>query len=225
MNRSVLKALAAGAALVLLPGCLAVNQMLGRAPKPEQPRMLILPFSCDDAELGATITQGFTKEITSKVDLLDPASFQLYLATHSARAQALPGFASLPGVPALSSGPAPSGQPQALSASDLLSGLPQSAEARRRLYKDGGVAYLAAGEAREQVWSELESGYIKTAATASVRVWDLETDELLSEEIFKQGSFEIVAPDRIGAKLADRVNRRLREVRQQNALRAEKTFH
>jgi hypothetical protein len=225
MKRSISRTLPwlVWAGVCVLPGCAAISQMLGFGPQPVRPKLLVLPFVCDSPEIGVAVAKGFKREVTSKIEALDPASFQLFLATRSAQSQMLPGFASLPGVPALSSASVPSnsnGAPPALSAAELLSDLPQSAQARRRLHKDGGIAYLVAGQAKQQIWSELEAANIKTAATASIRVWDLETDELLSEETFQQGGFEIVAPERIGAKLADRVNRRLNDIRREDELRS-----
>jgi hypothetical protein len=214
--------------LLTLPGCTALNKVLGRGPKPKLPAILVLPFTCDNKEIGAAITKGFKDEITTRLEILDPGSFRLYIATQNARvSQKLPGFTPLPGIPQISSSAAPSSDelappaPKGPSPDELLQGLPNDSQARRRLRKESGVAYLVAGQAKEQVQTELEAGNIKTAATASVRVWDLETNELLSEEAFKQGFFEIVVPERIGSKLAERVNRRFKEIRREDQIRTE----
>ena len=68
---------------------------------------------------------------------------------------------------------------------------------------------------KEKKLSELEEGNLVTAESASLNLLDLKSGRMALTGAFKQGGFEIVAPERIGAKFADRVNRYFKELRKQ----------
>ncbi|OGR97348.1 MAG: hypothetical protein A2902_00475 [Elusimicrobia bacterium RIFCSPLOWO2_01_FULL_64_13] len=88
---------------------------------------------------------------------------------------------------------------------------------RKKAFRDAvrrqtGLDYVAAGTAREEKRDAMDGENLKTAETASVKVLELESGSIFLEENFKQGLFEIVAPDRIGKKFAVRLNKEIKDL-------------
>ncbi len=87
---------------------------------------------------------------------------------------------------------------------------------RQSLYEDYQIDYVVMGSAKKQDLSEMEFGNLETAATAYMTIVDLATGEILADEKFVQGYFEIVAPDRIGKKFAGVLNRKIKLIDKEN---------
>lgn len=200
----ILLSLAAACALC---GCAALNSVQSFLGKDSRfrPVLLVLPVTCENNKIGEDITLGLIGNIGGGAEVLDVKKFEVYLTS---RAMAL-------GKPAtalsLSSGPVPPAELPP-SAAELLEDVRKSEKARRRLREQSGIHYLVFGKAKEKNLSELEINNLVTAETAEMKLIDLGEDEVLSHEFFKQGFFEIVAPDRIGGKFASIINRKLKQI-------------
>lgn len=161
------------------------------------PIMLVLTVECSDLEIREKITKGLIENIEKKIEVLGEREFALTLGTPPISMEDYFPSASLPLYQKLSR--------------DLF----RKQEVRTKFYFESGVEYLVKAEAKEKKWGELETGRIKTAETAELKLLEIKSGNVLLEENFKQGGFEIVAPERIGSKFASKVNKRLNQLRKE----------
>lgn len=159
--------------------------------------MLVLNIQCENLEISEKITKGLVENIEKKIEVLGEKEFAL---TFSTRLLAMADYF-----------PSGSFPLYAKLGRDLF----KKQEVRTKFYFEAGVDYLVKGEAKEKKWGKLQTEYIKTAETAELKFLDLKTGAVLLEEKFEQGLFEIVAPERIGAKFAGKINKRLSQLKKQ----------
>ena len=174
-------------------GCASLNSLWQGVPKPQKAILFFLPFACENQKIADEISKGFEENLSQKVELLKLDNFGSYISSHSVQ---VPGYIE-------------KGQVQL---ENLINDLFKKDDVRELFAEKTGIDYLVVGKAKEQKQTELELGNVVTAETAEVRMLELRTGEILLDEGFKQGLFEIVTPDRIGKKLALKVNLRLDQV-------------
>lgn len=79
--------------LILLPylmsGCFAWKIVTKKKVKKEVPKILVLPFPCENSGIGDQITQGLISGLTKKLDRLDVQNFQSLLSSRSIRIEDL----------------------------------------------------------------------------------------------------------------------------------------
>jgi hypothetical protein len=192
-----------------LSGCSVLRMITGRREKPALPRVLVLGVACGNQEIADKISEGILANITSKVESFDPAGFELLISSITHKKAGLP--------------PPPYGQPPVyenglvpaidFSSSTFYGKLEKSQYYRTKVNLEVDLDYVVLGEAREKKLTELEEDNLVTAETASIKMLALRDGSFPVKAGFKQGFFEIVAPDRIGGKLADRINKYLKTVR------------
>lgn len=195
--------------LTAFSGCSILKVITGRKEKPAVPRVLVLGINCENQEIAGKIMEGILANITSSVESFDPAGFDLLISSITRKRARLPH--------------PPSGQPPVyenglapvidFSSSTFYSKLEKSQYFRTKINLEVDLDYVVVGEAKERKLSELEEGNLVTAETASIKMLALHDGSFPVKTDFKQGFFEIVAPDRIGGKLAERINKYLKTVR------------
>lgn len=211
--------------LLLLPqlfcGCSVWKKIMTREKK-VLPKMLVLPFACENDEIGKTIAKGFMENMDKNIAVLDQKEFENLLSSISLRNKILVGGtteAKLPGnTTDFASLRNTEQRPKlviSFSTSAFFKTLLIEESFRTKVRLETGLDYVVSGRAKEKILEELEAGNLKTAETAEMKLLELKSGEILSEEIFKQGLFEIVAPDRIGSKFAAKVKKKLKEIRKQ----------
>ncbi len=175
------------------------------------PRLLLLGIQGDNADIAGKIGEGVLSNITPKVEAFGPAGFELLISSITRKRAGLPLAAS-------SDNSAPPSDLKPVidfSSSTFYSQLSKSQYFRTKVNLETGLDYVVIGEAKEQKLSELEQGNLLTAETASIKMMDLKSGEFVVKDQFKQGLLEIVAPERIGIKLAGRINKYLATVRKE----------
>jgi len=193
----------------LFSACAVANKMMGKGEKPALPRVLVLGLESDNSEIADKITLGLLTNLTTKVESFDPARYELLISCITYRRANLP-------PPPQGVGPTYTETFKPVvdfSSSTFYSQLEKSQYFRTKVYLETDLDYVVTGQAKEQERSELEQDIIVTAKTASVKMLSLHDGSFPVKTEFKQGFFEIVAPDRIGSKLADRINNYLKTVR------------
>ncbi|OGR89128.1 MAG: hypothetical protein A3A86_05740 [Elusimicrobia bacterium RIFCSPLOWO2_01_FULL_60_11] len=179
---------------VVLSGCSVLNMFGGKKEKPAVPRVLVMGVECGNAEIGDLIAKGLLSNVTPSVESFDSAGFEVLISciTLKRRAEA----------PVID-----------FSSSTFYGKLEKSQYFRTKINLEVDLDYVIVGEAKEKKLSDLEEGNLVTAQTAGIKMLSLHDGSFPVKADFKQGIFEIVAPDRIGAKLADKVNKYLKTVR------------
>jgi TolB-like protein len=176
-------------------GCALLQQMTASRPKPRVPVVLVLPFKCENSEVAGKITQGFVENLTGKkAEGMDLAKYELVLASNALLMKGTTDWVEIND-----------------SSSTFFSRLSRDEDLRRAVVRQAGVDYVVGGSAMEQKWSEIDMANIATAESAEFIFFDLRAGKMECYGEFKQGIFEIVAPDRIGSKLASQVIKYLKE--------------
>lgn len=212
-------------------GCDTMHMAMKKIANPDYkeekvlPKILVFPFEIENAGLTEKITKGFVGELNKDLEILDSQKFQASLTTHPVRmspyfpppvSTATPNVESPVFVPKIPiSTISILSPPMQQLAVDLF----KKEDVRAKFYQESKIDYFVTGRGKEQERGDLEAAIVNTAETVQMKLLDLKSGELLLEENFKQGSFEIVAPDRIGSKLASKVNQRLRELWKEEKLR------
>lgn len=196
----------------ILCGCFATKIIVKLLEKKVPPKIVVLPILCENSETGEKITKGLVENIDKKVEALDQKNFKLFLASYSIHIEEY-----LPAEISTSPFEVPVGTLTQISPTlkYFSKELFEKAEIRGRFYLESGINYLVVGQAKEQKWGPLEIENIKTAEKAEFKLLELKSGRILLEENFKQGSFEIVAPERIGSKFASKINKKLKQIRKQ----------
>lgn len=156
------------------------------------PRMIVLPFDCRELTVEEKMTQGFIENLNKKVEVLDYEKFKFYLTTRSVQIAEID-FSTHSLVKSFN---------RILRDETLL----------KSFFDQTQIQYLMMGKAKEKLLSDLEISNLITAQTAQMKLIGLETGVVLLEESFKQGLFEVVAPERIGSKFADKANKKLKKI-------------
>lgn len=233
-------------AAACLSGC-SLSKMWTRKEPPALPKMLVVPFEADSYKIGFIISRGLSDSIEKKVEVLDQKQFQFLVSSLSVSMDAYalkPVEASTPSESAALREPPPRAEPPAAAAAPAPAvvlpymSIPVepplydwnkfarvmlvSEDNRVRFYNQSGVEFLVFGSAKEKKLDALEAGNIETAETADMKLVSLKTGETLLESGFQQGFFEIVTPDRIGGKFADKINRKFKEMRKAEKKRLKK---
>ena len=232
MNQKKSKRLAvlicAAALAQFLGGCATIKKITA----PEKkilPRMLVFPFKCTNNLVAVKINEGFMDQITRNVESFDMTGFASFLSSHPVN---MPGYIEMeissgsavstgsstfimPGIPRAGT----LTKPLTMSVGTMTQITPEieqfakdlfkKDDVRSEFYRQSKIDYCVAGTANEQRLSELEAGNLITAENAEMRLLDLKTGDILLEANFKQGMFEIVAPERIGSQFASKVTRKL----------------
>lgn len=183
--------------------------------------LLALPFYCENYQVAEEITKNFKETLNKKTEVVDLKGFDSYLSSHPIR---MPEY--FPDSVKKSSGAASFSSPKNITVSTssamgsslfekLINDLFEKEEVREKFYRESGIDYIVIGKAKEKELTELEYGNLVTAETAEMKLLELRTGEILLDESFKQGVFEIVAPDRIGKKMASKVNGKLNQIRKE----------
>ncbi len=208
----------------LFAGCGGLKSLMKKGEVPEKSKMLIFPFDCDcqTVEISSAVTYGFISGMPKTILVMDLQGFETYLATRSIRLEEI----------ALSNNAAPRVENSSSSAatidalppapfnySIMIRDLFTKQAARKQFYKVTGIQYIAVGRAKEKILGPLEEGNLKTAQTADVKLMDAETGEILVDDSFKQGLFEIVAPSRVGIKLANKVMNKMKDIAKEQKLK------
>ncbi len=206
----------------MFSGCGGVKSMLKKKEALQKPQMFVFPFDCDCVEvtLSSSVTTGFMKGLPESVEPLDLQGFESYLTTAGVTMADVTGEAppTAPSAPAESldpSAPPPMAEPAppvSINYSVLVANLFTKRAARERFHKTTGIEYLVIGRAKERKLSSLEAGNLITVQTADIKVMDAKTGEIIVDDSFKQGGFEIVAADRVGKKLAAKVIDKFKEI-------------
>ncbi len=102
--------------------------------------------------------------------------------------------------------------PNEASYSKLVADLFRKRAAREQFYKTTEIEYVAIGRAKEKKLSALEAGNLITLQTADIKIMDVKTGEIIVDDSFKQGIFEVVAAERVGKKLANKVIDKFKEI-------------
>lgn len=219
--------------LCVLSGCSAIRNLTREK---KLPRMLVLPFACncETPDLGDKMTLGFVEEIDKgMLQVFDAPEFELLLSSISRlnqeskmkrAAQDLPPADSQDSkeeTPSTTPNASNSAQEEkvepifAFSTATFFRDVSLNEFFRTKVRLETGLAYIVKGSAKEQKLSALEVGNLQTAETAEVKMIELEKGTVLFSDNFKQGSFEVVAPDRIGSKFAAKINKKLKAMRKQ----------
>jgi len=203
--------------LTVFSGCSVLNlntlkRLIGRGEKPALPRVLVLGINCKNQEIANKILKGILTNITPKVESFDSAGFELLISSITHKKAGLP-----PPIPPLA-GQLPRYEKGLVPVIDFSSStfygqLEKSQYFRSKINLEVDLDYVVVGEAKEKELSELEEDNLVTAETASLKMISLHDGSFPVKTDFKQGFFEIVAPDRIGSKLAQPINKHLKTVR------------
>lgn len=204
------------ALLILLAGSASFTGCLGGAAKkqvPVIPKMLVFPVDCDcpTQEIGTDITKGFVESMPKKMQVFNLQEFEKYLSSRTVTLDQI-----LTAVKT-DAGSTPGEIP---SYSTLVRDLLTKSKARASFYQLTEIDYLVVGRAKEKVLTGLEEGNLRTAQTADIKMMDLKTGEILVDESFRQGRFEVVAPNRIGYKLANQVDSKLDQIKKEQKQKA-----
>ncbi len=185
---------------LLLSGCFAWKALTRKREKETPPKMLVFPFISNDQEIGNKITQSLIESVDSKVEVLDLQKFKLLLSSTSLSMDIyLP--ANIPA--------------SALTQENFFKEVINKTESRNEFYKDTGIDYVVMGKAKKMTLTELEIGNLETAESAQMQFVEVKNGGILLDEKFKQGLFEVVAPDRIGAAFASKVNKKIKAIRKE----------
>jgi hypothetical protein len=191
----------------ILCGC-SVWKTIAQRREKRFPRMIVLPFACENGGIGSKITGSLVENVDRRIEAFDEEKFELLLSSIS-RNRSLQANADPSKDPSL--------EPIiSFSSAAFFRDLVNNEMFRTKVNIETRLDYAVAGSAREKKLSELEAGNLVTAETAEMKLLELKTGKILLAETFKQGSFEITAPDRIGSKFAAKVNKKLKEIRKQN---------
>ncbi len=178
--------------MAILSGCSAVQTVLKKAEPKTHPKILVMGFHCDNGKIGGDIVSGLVANLSSKMDGYDSGSFEVFIAsmTRKKEREGAKGKYTIK-----------------FSSSIFDQELTRSQYFRSKVNLEMGLDYVVTGEAKEQKLSDLEQGNLVTAESASMKLMELRTGQVLLTDDFKQGFFEIVAADRIGAKFAASINK------------------
>lgn len=215
--------ISAAVAAVLFSGCGGMKSMLAKKVPPPKPQIFVFPFdcACQDVSLSSRVTTGFISGLPQTVEPLDLKGFEMYLSTrHISMAEvtgAAPAAPSAPSDPASPGGAAPPvadpfAAPPTESYSSLVASLFTKRAARERFFKATEIEYVVVGRGKERVLDALQAGNLITLQNADIKMLDVKTGEVIVDDSFKQGIFEVVAADRIGKKLADKVIDKFKEI-------------
>lgn len=192
-----------------------------------KPILLFLPITCDNAEVATKINEGFEDAIHSKTERMNLDEFDIYLSSFSidiplhlypVKKKSVGLTDKLVAQDPILGGQAQVEVKEEESVPDvdirdfLTQRLRKDPAFQRAFYEKGGVRFFGLGQSKEMVLTELEFGNLQTAETASIEIWDLKQSELILNESFRQRGFEIVAPERIGKKLALEINKVFSEI-------------
>ena len=186
--------------LTLFSGCALWKKIIGRGEKPVLPRVLVLKIDCDNPEIGNKILVGILANLTPKVESFNSDQFELLISSITRKKAASQLSKTL--VPVID-----------FSRETFYSQLEKSQYFRSKINLAVDLDYVVVGQAKEKALSELEEDNLLTAETASLKMLSLHDGSFPVKADFKQGFFEIVAPDRIGFKLAKPINKYLKTVR------------
>jgi len=183
----------------LLSGCAVVKKVKSRRRRLIPPRVLVLKVECDNPAVGSAIADGLLDNITKKVEAFNSEGYELIISSITRRKQKY----SESEVPPVIN----------FSSATFYAQLEKSQYFRTQVLLETDLDYVIVGKAKEKDLSDLEFGNLITAETASVRMMELKTGRFVVTQSFKQGYFEVVAPERIGKKFTPRINKFLSRIR------------
>ncbi len=202
----------------LISGCGAfrvLKKMTTPKPKPELPAMWVMPITCENGDISKKLTEGFIENIPKKIQVMDTRNYEMYLTSRITRFEMEKiRYAQEEGTAASTQPITLKIEPIKLSSSsfrDIINTVSGKEEDRIKFYHESGLDYLVFGKAKEKELDELELGNLLTAETAELKCISLKTGEFWIDEQFKQGMFEVVAPDRIGKKFAQIFEKKLKK--------------
>ncbi len=196
--------------VLVFSGCSLIKTMMGKGEKKSIPRILVLGVKCAaNQEIGDQIADGILANMTPKVESFSAFGYELLISSITRKKAGLPPPSGTY-IPPYDEKTKPAIE---FSSSTFYKDLTKSQYYRTKVILETGLDYVVTGEAKEQNLSELEVGNLVTAESAQIKLMELRTGEFVVEDTFKQGLFEIVAPDRIGIKLAGKINKYFSSVR------------
>ncbi len=215
----------------VLCGCFGSRRAAVNKYQPRKviPRILVLPFACPNSEISKKMTEGFVDDINKKIPVITEDKFEIHV-TSMARMAALRKL-SLDGGRERDRDRDREREPEpekpdflvAFSSNSFFREVARKEAWRNKLYLDYDVYYVVLGAAREKKLSSLEMGNLVTADSADIRILDVKTGQIFLEDYFRQGDFQVLAPDHIGSKFADKFNKKYKQVLK-DAAKKEKEF-